>query len=63
MSLDWKQVYIEMGSRDKKTKKLKYYNVTSFNHKRFTCNCPAYEFGRGLECKHIKNLKRKLSIV
>jgi hypothetical protein len=59
---DWTQVYIEMGSRDKKTNKLKYYKVTSFNHKRFSCSCPSYEFGRGSECKHIKNLKRKLSI-
>lgn len=23
----------------------------------WNCNCPAYGFGRGRECKHIKNIK------
>jgi len=59
---DWKQTYIEMGSRDKNCGKMKYYKVISFNHKRFTCSCPAYQFSRGLDCKHIKNLKMKLFV-
>jgi hypothetical protein len=60
--MSWKQSYIELGSTDKKTGKRKYYKVVSFNHQTFKCNCASYEFGRGNDCKHIKNLKSKLSI-
>jgi hypothetical protein len=60
--MSWIQKYKEMGSRDKKTGKLKYYIVTSYEHKSFSCECPAGQFRRYSECKHIKRLREKLCI-
>ena len=54
--------YSEMGSRDKKTGKLKYYIVTRTSNNSFDCECPAAEFRRFQECKHVKRLKEKLGI-
>jgi len=53
--------YREMGSRNKKTKKLKYYNVSVENWKIVDCECPAREFRRYSPCKHMKRLSEKMS--
>ena len=58
----WTETYREMGSRDKKTGKLKYYNVVRTHDNRFSCECPAATFRRFQECKHIKRLKEKLCL-
>ncbi len=58
----WTQTYSEMGSRDKKTGKLKYYNVVRTSNNDFSCECPAATFRRFQECKHVKRLKEKLLI-
>ena len=50
-----------MGSRNKKTKKLKYYNVSVENWKIVDCECPAREFRRYSPCKHMKRLSEKMS--
>ena len=60
----WTQKFSEMGSRNKKTGKLKNYIVTR-THKHgdesFTCSCPATMYRPYLKaCKHIKRLKEKL---
>ena len=53
-----------MGSRDKKTGKLKYYVVTRTHNNgvdSFKCSCPATMYRPYLTaCKHIKRLKEKL---
>ena len=52
--------YREMGSRNKKTGKLSYYNVTVTDFKITNCECPARDFSRYTPCKHMKRLKEKL---
>lgn len=53
--------YREMGSPDKKTGQLKYYIVTrDVTTNRFSCTCPAQDFRRFQDCKHIKRLKEKM---
>lgn len=52
--------YREMGSRDKKTGKLKYYNVTVEDWKIIECECPAREFRRYTPCKHMISINKKL---
>ena len=54
--------YSEMGSRDKKTGKLKYYTVTrNVLENTFECSWPATDYRPWLkECKHIRRLKEKL---
>ena len=56
--------YSEMGSRDKKTGKLKYYTVTrNILENTFECSCPATLYRPYLPaCKHIKRLKEKLRL-
>ena len=55
--------YREMGSRNKKTGRLNYYVIErNVLTERFTCDCPAFMYRRQGECKHIKNLKKKLLI-
>ncbi len=56
----WK--YSEMGSRDKKTGKLKYYTVERTSNDDFSCECPAAMFRPFQECKHVKRLKEKLCL-
>ena len=34
------------------------YNVENYNGY-WSCTCPAYGFGRGKDCKHIKEIKNK----
>ena len=46
--------YTEMGSRNKKTGKLKYYTVTVTNYVISNCSCPAREFRSHSPCKHMK---------
>jgi len=58
----WTHTYSEMGSRDKKTGKLKYYNVVRTNTNSFTCECPAAMYRPFSECKHTKRLRQKLGI-
>ena len=53
--------YREMGSRNKKTNKLKYYNVSVENWKIVDCECPTREFRRYSPCKHMKRLSEKMS--
>ena len=53
--------YREMGSRNKKTGKLSYYNVRVTDYKIDECECKAREFNRYTPCKHMKRLKEKCS--
>lgn len=55
-----KYVYLEMGSRNKKTGKLAKYKVTVQNNVISDCECPARSFRKYSPCKHMKNLKTKL---
>lgn len=50
-----------MGSRNKKTGKLSYYDVTVTDHRISNCNCKAKEFRPYASCKHMLRLKEKLS--
>ena len=54
-------IYKEMGSRNKKTGKLSYYNVTVTDFKISDCECAAREFRKHTLCKHMKRLKEKLN--
>jgi hypothetical protein len=55
--------YSEMGSRDKKTGKLKYYVVTlNHNTHNASCECVGHMYRPYQDCKHIKRLKQKLCI-
>jgi hypothetical protein len=56
--MTWK--YIEMGSRDKKTGNLKYYNVTVTDWKITNCTCEARSFRKFTPCKHMKSINKKL---
>ena len=49
-----------MGSRDKKTGKLKYYKVTVKDWKIIDCTCDARMFRRFQPCKHMKSINEKL---
>lgn len=51
--------YREMGSRNKKTGKLNYYDIERQNGS-YSCSCPAWNFRPYTECKHIKRLREKL---
>jgi hypothetical protein len=53
--------YREMGSRNKKTGKLSYYNVTVTDSKITNCGCSARSFNRYTPCKHMKRLNEKLT--
>ena len=57
MSETWQ--YREMGSRDKKTGKLKYYNVTVKDFVIVHCEREARQFRRFSACKHMKRLQEK----
>jgi hypothetical protein len=57
MTETWK--YREIGSRNKKTGKLAYYEVTVENYKIVDCECPARQYRRFSPCKHMKRLKEK----
>jgi len=59
MARSWK--FREMGSRNKKTGKLSYYDVTVTDHRISNCNCKAKEFRPYTPCKHMLRLKEKLS--
>ena len=58
----YKSLNCGIGSRDKKTGKLKYYTVTrNVLENTFECSCPATDYRPWLkECKHIRRLKEKL---
>ena len=63
-------VKIEYGKANKVQKtKRKEWNVKGSTGKQYTiisdggfwsCSCPAHGFGRGKDCKHIKEIKDKL---
>ena len=55
-----KWFYKEMGSRDKKTGKLKYYKVSVEDWKIVDCNCEARSFRRYTPCKHMVSIHNKL---
>ena len=59
MNNSWK--YREMGSRNKKTGKLSYYQVTVTDWKISDCECKAREFRKHSPCKHMKRLNEKLT--
>jgi len=48
-----------MGSRNKKTGKLNYYEIERQNGS-YSCACPAWTFRPYADCKHIKRLREKL---
>jgi len=54
-----KAKYREMGSRNKKTGKLNYYEIERQNGS-YSCACPAWTFRPYADCKHIKRLREKL---
>ena len=54
--------YREMGSRNKKTKKLSYYNVRVTNYVIDDCECMADSSDHIHHCKHMKRLKEKCHI-
>tara|TARA_R100001377_G_scaffold64395_1_gene39929 strand:- start:158 stop:400 length:243 start_codon:yes stop_codon:yes gene_type:complete len=55
--------YREMGSRNKKTGKVNHYTITRhLVSNSFTCSCPAADFRRYQECKHVRRLKEKLRL-
>lgn len=56
--MEW--FYKEMGSRDKKTGKLKYYKVKVKDWKITDCNCDGRSFRRHQPCKHMKSINQKL---
>jgi hypothetical protein len=56
--MDW--FYNEMGSRDKKTGKLKYYKVKVRNWKIIDCSCEGRSFRKYQPCKHMKSIHQKL---
>ena len=51
--------YREMGSRDKKTGKIQYYNVTVTDFVITDCECKGRAFRRSSPCKHMKRLQVK----
>ena len=53
--------YREMGSRNKKTGKLSYYQVRVTDYKIDDCECPARQFRSHSPCKHMKRLNEKLT--
>lgn len=55
-----KWFYSEMGSRDKKTGKLKYYKVWVEDWKIVDCSCEARMFRRFSPCKHMISINKKL---
>ncbi len=59
MARSWK--FREMGSRNKKTGELSYYNVTVTDHRISDCECKARQFTPYTPCKHMKRLKEKIS--
>ena len=60
-NMNWKHKYSEMGSRNKKTGKLSYYNVRVTNYRIDDCECPARQFRSYSPCKHMKRLQEKLT--
>jgi hypothetical protein len=57
-------VYSEMGTRNRKTGRLPYYTVRrELITDIWDCTCPASEFQRYTECKHIKSLKHRLRMI
>jgi hypothetical protein len=50
-----------MGSRNKKTGKLSYYQVKVTDYKIDDCECPARQFRSHSPCKHMKRLQQKLT--
>jgi hypothetical protein len=56
--MEW--FYNEMGSRDKKTGKLKYYKVVVRDWVIKDCSCDARMFRRYQPCKHMKSINEKL---
>jgi len=50
-----------MGSRNKKTGKLSYYQVRVTDYKIDDCECPARQFRSYSPCKHMKRLNEKLT--
>ncbi len=56
--------YREMGTRNRKTGRLPYYDVErNMSTEVWHCTCPAAEFRRHTECKHVKRLKHKLRLI
>jgi hypothetical protein len=56
--MEW--FYRVMGSKDKKTNKMKYYRVKVKDHTITDCNCDARMFRRHQPCKHMKSINERL---
>ncbi len=55
--------YTEMGSLNRKTGKRNYYTVTrNLVRDTFSCDCPAGQFRRYNQCKHVTNLRAKILV-
>ena len=52
--------YREMGSSNKKTGKLYYYQVKDTDYKIDDCECMARQFRPHSPCKHMKRLHEKM---
>ena len=65
----WEKItYVENEAKSKKLEVKKTYKVSGSKGNTYkvendngfwTCSCPAHGFGRGRDCKHIKELKLK----
>lgn len=64
----YKTAEVQTPKKVKKVLEKKIYKVDGSKGNRYTvtnandiwdCSCPAYGFGRGRECKHIKEIKNK----
>ena len=62
----WDKVTYGKPTEDKKSSEKKTYMVDGSKGNKYTivndegiwtCSCPAHGFGRGKDCKHIKNIK------
>jgi hypothetical protein len=62
----WDKVTYGKPTEDKKSSEKKTYKVEGSKGNKYTivndegiwtCSCPAHGFGRGKDCKHIKNIK------
>lgn len=53
-------IYRAMGSINKKTGKIPYYDVKLRGGKIIDCGCPARDFRKHSPCKHMKLLSERL---
>jgi len=55
--------YREMGSLNKNTGKHNFYTVTrNIVRETFSCDCPAGQYRRNQQCKHVTRLREKILV-